>query len=67
MGWYSNIFKIISSSDSVIKEEYKDTFNASVKAKFSDENKTVCSFNAEIKFRDWTDHVDKKDATYLWT
>ena len=64
MGWYSNIFKIISSSDSVIKEEYKDTFNASVKAKFSDENKTVCSFNAEIRISgDWTDHVDKKDAT----
>ena len=64
MGWYSNIFKIISSSDSVIKEEYKDTFDASIKAKFSNEDKTVCSFNAEIRISgDWTDHVDKKDAT----
>lgn len=64
MGWYSNIFKIISSSDRVIKEEYKDTFNASVKAQFSNEVKTVCSFKAEIRISgDWTDHINKENAT----
>ena len=64
MGWYSNIFKIISSSDRVIKEEYKDTFNASIKAQFRNEAKTVCSFKAEIRISgDWTDHINKENAT----
>ena len=64
MGWYSNIFKIISSSDRVIKEEYKDTFNASIKAQFRNEAKQFVHLKLKLEFQETGQTMlIRKDAT----
>ena len=64
LGWNTNVFKIISSGDKVIKPEYKEKFNGHMSIHVKNENKGLdfeCLFEIEIRISgDWTDHINKK-------
>ena len=66
LGWNTNVFKIISSGDKVIKPEYKDKFNGHMRIYVKNENKGLdfeCLFEIEIRISgDWTDHINKKNG-----
>ena len=50
LGWNTNVFKIISSGDKVIKPEYKEKFNGHMSIHVKNENKNInfkCLFEIE--------------------
>ena len=67
LGWNTNVFRIISSEDKVIKPEYKNKFNGLMNIHVENDDKNLnisCSFDIEIRISgDWTDHINRNDAT----
>ena len=66
LGWNTNVFRIISSEDKVIKPEYKNKFNGLMNIHVENDDKNLnitCSFDIEIRISgDWTDHINKKNG-----
>ena len=66
LGWNTNVFRIISSEDKVIKPEYKNEFNGLMNIHMENDDKNLnisCSFEIEIRISgDWTDHINKKNG-----
>ena len=66
LGWNTNVFRIISSEDKVIKPEYKNKFNGLMNIHVENDDKNLnisCSFDIEIRISgDWTDHVNRKNG-----
>lgn len=66
LGWNTNVFRIISSEDRVIKPEYKNKFNGLMNIHVENDDKNLnisCSFDIEIRISgDWTDHINRKNG-----
>ena len=66
LGWNTNVFRIISSEDKVIKPEYKNEFNGLMNIHIENDDKNLnisCSFEIEIRISgDWTDHINRKNG-----
>ena len=66
LGWNTNVFRIISSEDKVIKPEYKNKFNGLMNIHVENDDKSLnisCSFDIEIRISgDWTDHINRKNG-----
>ena len=66
LGWNTNVFRIISSEDKVIKPEYKNEFNGLMNIHMENDDKNLnisCSFEIEIRISgDWTDHINRKNG-----
>ena len=66
LGWNTNVFRIISSEDKVIKPEYKNKFNGLMNIHVENGDKSLnisCSFDIEIRISgDWTDHINRKNG-----
>lgn len=66
LGWNTNVFRIISSEDEVIKPEYKNEFNGLMNIHMENDDMNLnisCSFEIEIRISgDWTDHINKKNG-----
>ena len=66
LDWNTNVFRIISSEDRVIKPEYKNKFSGLMNIHVINDDKNLnisCSFEIEIRISgDWTDHINKKNG-----
>ncbi len=66
LSWNTNVFRIISSEDEVIKPEYKNEFNGLMNIHMENDDMNLnisCSFEIEIRISgDWTDHINRKNG-----